>query len=231
MGRERMDRDEISGSGPSRWSGGTGSAQDERGPGAVGRNELSLALAEVIGRKGYAEASIGEALERSECARAEFERHFADKEECFGAAQEILLERALDEVGGGFERPGPWLARVCEGLVRTVELCVSQPNLARAMLVCPAAAGAAAQGRALEALEHFAELIEPVPELPEHLPPRATMMAVSGVAGLIGDQLAHGEAAGLAEQLPELTFALLVPLLGPAEASQQMGRVALAARG
>jgi AcrR family transcriptional regulator len=197
-----------------------------------GREGLALALAAVVGRRGYAAASVSEALERADRPRAEFDRHFADKEECFGAAQEILLELALDKVGASFEAPRPWLSRVREGLVRTVELCASHPDLARAMLVCPPSAGAAAQRRALEMLGRFAELIEPLPEpQAERLPPRATTMAVSGVAGLIGEQLARGEESGLLEMLPELGFALLFGLLGPEAAREQMPRLALGARG
>jgi AcrR family transcriptional regulator len=222
-----MDRVQRSGGGPPRWVGGAESAQGEGEPGALERKELALALAEVAGRRGYATASIEEALERSECTRAEFDRHFADKEECFGAAQEILLELALDEVGGCFEGPRPWPARVCEGLVRAVELCVLHPDLAGAMLVEPRGAGAAAQGRLAEALEDFAELIEPEAELARRLPPRAPLMAVSGVVGLIGEELARGEGAGLADRLPELGFALLVPLLGPLAAREQIERLAV----
>lgn len=222
MDRERMDRVQRSGRGP-RWVGGAVSA---RGEGALERKKLALALAEVAGRRGYAAARIEEALERSECTRAEFDRHFAGKEECFGAAQDLLLELALDEVGAGFEGPGPWPARVCGGLVRAVELCVSRPELAGAMLVCPRSAGAAAQVRLAEALEDFAELIEPEAELAQRLPPRAPLMAVSGVVGLIGEELARGEGAGLTDRLPELGFVLLVPLLGPVAAREQIDPLA-----
>jgi hypothetical protein len=96
------------------------------------------------------------------------------------------------------------------------------------MLVEPRGAGAAAQGRLAEALEDLAELIEPEAELAQRLPPRAPLMAVSGVVGLIGEELARGEGAGLADRLPELGFALLVPLLGPLAAREQIDRLVVA---
>jgi hypothetical protein len=79
----------------------------------------------------------------------------------------------------------------------------------------------------LDSLARFAELIEPEAELAQRLPARAPLMAVSGVAGLIGEELARGEGAGLADRLPELGFALLVPLLGPLAAREQIERLAV----
>jgi AcrR family transcriptional regulator len=194
-----------------------------------GRDELALTMARLAGRQGYGATTVAEVLAASGAERTDFERHFADKLECFLGGHEILVGRALDEVGASFEAERPWLERVCAGLGRAVELCIAYPDLARAVLVEPAAGGAEGRRRGLIAVERFAELIGPESPLSEELPPRAALMAVSGVAGLIGDQLQRGEAAGLAGlagQHDELRFALLVPLLGPVEASEQAARFA-----
>jgi di/tricarboxylate transporter len=55
-------------------------------------------------------------------------------------------------------------------------------------------------------------------------------MATTGVAALIGDQLQR-DVAGLSELAPELTFALLMPVLGPVAAREQMVPVAESAEG
>jgi AcrR family transcriptional regulator len=190
------------------------------------RERLLAAMARVVGRRGYRAASVAEVIAEAESCRATFDRHFADKQECFRAAHERLVERTLDAVSESLDPGRPWPERVCAGLQRLVELCGNRPELARAALVEAAAAGAEGRRSALAAVERFAELIAPDAELAEQLPPRAALMAASGVAGLMGDQLQGGGGSGLAEQLPELTFALLVPLLGPVEASERMALVA-----
>jgi AcrR family transcriptional regulator len=187
------------------------------------RQRLLAAMARVVGRRGYRAASVAEVIAEAESCRATFDRHFADKEECFCAAHARLVECTLEAVSESLDPQRPWLQRVSAGLERLIELCENNPELARAALVETDAAGAEGQRCALAATERFAELFAPDAELAEQLPPRAALMAASGVAGLIGDQLRHGE--GPAGLLPELTFALLVPLTGPAAASEQMALV------
>jgi AcrR family transcriptional regulator len=179
-------------------------------------------MAWVAGRQGYRAASVAEVIAAAESCRAGFERHFPGKEECFAAAHEMLAGRALEAVRESMEAKGEWLARVIAGLARALELCGEHPELARALVVCPPAAGAEGQRCALLTSERFAELIAPEPELADELPPRAALMAASGVIGLIGEELERGEAGGLAGLAGELGFALLVPLLGPVAAGEEL---------
>ncbi len=188
-------------------------------------------MARQVGRQGYAATSIAAVVVEAGSSQAGFDRHFADKEEGFVAAHEMLAARAMGAVRERMEAEGEWLERVIEGLRRMVELCSEQPELARALLVEPAAAGAEAQRRALKTLELFAELIAPDGELAELLPPRAALMAASGVVGLIGEELRRGEEAELAALAPDLSFALLVPLLGPVAAGQELERILVGATG
>jgi hypothetical protein len=104
-------------------------------------------------------------------------------------------------------------------------MCVAEPELARAATVEIAMAGVEGCRAHLDSLARFAELIEPEAELAGQLPPRARLMAVGGVAGLIADQLQRGSATRLDDQLPYLRFAVLVPFLGPAAATERMARV------
>jgi AcrR family transcriptional regulator len=190
------------------------------------REELMWAMALVAGRRGYAGTSVAEVIEEAGSARAGFGRHFADKQECFAAAQEMLAGRALEAVRESMEAEAGWLARVLAGLRRAVELCGEHPKAGRALLVCPVEAGAEGQRRRLAMSERFAELIEPEAELAEELPPRAALMAVCGVIGLLAEELGRGAAADLVGLAPELGFALLVPLLGPVVAGEELERAA-----
>jgi AcrR family transcriptional regulator len=189
------------------------------------RERLLIAMAEVVGERGYRETRIAEVIATAQSCRASFDRHFADKEECFCAAHERLLERALEVVGDSIDPERPWADRAGEALGVVIALCQQKPRLARAMVVAPKAAGAAGRRCEQEALRRFAELISADPQLVGALPPSATLMAVSGVAALIGDQLQR-DAARLAELEAELSFALLMPLLGPDAASERMAPIA-----
>ena len=236
MSQEQAERaSEASGQGPVSRSAGAAAGRAATGDGTeqagaivtVGegeREELAWAMAMVAGRGGYPAASVEAVIAEAASCPAVFERHFADKLECYLAAHELLLGRALDAVGERFEADLPWAERVLGGLGRAIELCIANPEPARALLVCPMAAGAEGQRRALQSVERFAELIAPERELAEELPPRAALMAASGVIGLIGEELERGEAADLAALAPELGFALLVPLLGPVAAGEELGR-------
>jgi hypothetical protein len=139
----------------------------------------------------------------------------------------MLGAAALAEFGVAMEAEGEWAKRLIAGLARALELCGEAPGPARALLVCPAEVGAVGARCRAELIEGFAGLVAPEARLARRLPPRAATMAVSGVIGLLGEEVARGEAAELAE----LGFALLVPLMGPIEASEKVARLRVGALG
>ena len=61
----------------------------------------------------------------------------------------------------------------------------------------------------------------PQPEVP-----RATVLAVGAVFARIYDEVARNRTEELPEMLPELTYEVLVPFLGEAEAREQQRRAA-----
>ncbi len=195
------------------------------------RESLARAMARVAGRRGYRVTSIAEVIAEAESCEASFERHFGGKEECFAAAQEALGGVARAEIEIAMEAEAEWSERLLAGLARAVELSDEAPGLARALLVCPAEAGAAGI-RCMQALiERLAELVAPEAEPAEQLPPRAALMAISGVVGLIGEELTRGDTADLEALAPELGFGLLMPMLGPVEAGERIAGLTAGARG
>jgi hypothetical protein len=151
----------------------TGSVAAERE-----REALLGAMARVVGARGYRAASVTEVIAEAESCRAS-----CDKQECFLVAHERPVERTLEAASESLYPGQPWPERAICGLQTVLELCGEKPELARAALVEVAAAGAEGRRSALVAIERFAELIAPEPELALQLPPRATLMAMSGVAG------------------------------------------------
>ncbi len=192
------------------------------------REDLLEAMVWVVGAKGYGATSVSDVLEEAGASYSTFYTHFEGKHECFLAAYEALVGRARVAVTRNSRADRPWLERVIGGLETVVRLCTANPELARTALVEVAAAGADARRLHWEAIVSFAEGMQRGRDLPgqAELPANVALMSVGGVAGLIADELLAGGAAELPKRLPDLTFALLVPYLGPHSAAEEMWRTA-----
>jgi AcrR family transcriptional regulator len=182
-------------------------------------------MVRVVGRKGYQAASVGDVVTEASASRATFYKYFDDKHDCFLAAYELAVERVLSAALAGCDRTRPWPEPARGGLAAIVDLFADEPALARTAVVEVAAAGDEARRRHSAALGRLARLLDEGrrPRRPR-LPPNTALMAVSGVAALIFDELRAGRAAELPRLLPELEFALLVPFIGPHAAGSEARR-------
>jgi AcrR family transcriptional regulator len=181
------------------------------------RQRILEATIVAVGRKGYRATTVGDAIAEAGASRATFYKHFADKHDCFLAAYELVAERVLTAVEAECDAERPWLERVRAGLGSLVELLAADPGLARVAVVEAVVAGAEARRRQLTAIERLAQQIGATRD---RLPPNTGLMAASAVAGLLFDEIQAGRAAELPRRLPDLLFALLVPYVGPREASR-----------
>jgi AcrR family transcriptional regulator len=193
------------------------------------RRQLILdAMVRVVGRKGYKLTSVADVIEEAGTTRTTFYKHFEDKQECFLAAYDQVVERVLGEVVANCNGSQSWLERVRKGLETLVELFSVDPELARTAIVEVAAAGADARQRHWNAVNRFTEFLEDGKDLAggRELPDNIALMAAGAVSGLIFDELLTGRAERLPELLPDLLFAMLVPYIGPSAAAEEMRRAA-----
>jgi AcrR family transcriptional regulator len=193
------------------------------------RRQLILdAMIRVVGRKGYKLTSVADVIEEAGTTRTTFYKHFDDKQECFLAAYDQLVERVLGEVVANCNGSQSWLERVRKGLETIVELFAVDPELAQTAIVEVAAAGADARQRHWNAINRFTEFLEDGKDLAggRELPDNIALMAAGAVSGLIFDELLTGRAERLPELLPDLLFAMLVPYIGPSAAAEEMRRAA-----
>jgi AcrR family transcriptional regulator len=193
------------------------------------RRQLILeAMIRVVGAKGYKATSVADVIEEAGTSRTTFYKHFEDKQECFLAAYDMLVERIFAEVVAGCDGEQPWLERMRSGLAKIVEMFALDPKLARTAIVEVAAAGSEARRRHWNAVNRFTEFLEGGRELVDgrELPENIALMAAGAVSGLIFDELLLGRADRLPELLPDLLFALLVPYVGPSAAAEEMRRAA-----
>lgn len=184
------------------------------------RQPILEAMIRVVGRQGYQATSVADVIAEAHASRSTFYKHFTDKRDGFLAAYELAIERIFAAASGGAGGTGPWPAAAKGGLAAIVALFARDPWLARTAVVEFAAAGEGARQRHRAALGHLARLLEEErPSSRPCLPPSTALMAVSGVAGLIADEIRAGRARELPDFLPELEFAMLVPFIGPRAAA------------
>lgn len=190
------------------------------------RQLILEAMIKVVGRQGYKDTSVADVILEANTSRTTFYKYFDDKHACFLAAYPIVVERVLGALTAECDPEVAWVDRVRDGLGRVVDLFARDPELARTAIVEVAGAGAEARAMHYEMLERASEHLVEGEKLASgrELPPNLALMAAGSVSGLIFEELVAGRAKRLPQRLPELLFALLVPYLGPTEATSEMRR-------
>jgi AcrR family transcriptional regulator len=170
------------------------------------RERLFAALVATVDEKGYEATTVADLVELSGVSRSAFYRHFEDKQACFLAAVEALvdptLQRLADEAGAAAE---PQRAQRAFELL--IELIVRQPAAAKMCIVEVYAAGpegAALVDRMMDSATELAQrLLEQAPER-RGLPPELVRSVVGGVQKVIHKRLYRGQVEELPELAPQL---------------------------
>jgi AcrR family transcriptional regulator len=161
-------------------------------------------MIEVGARHGYEAASVGRVIERGGIARSTFYEHFADRDECFLAALELLAGRIAAQVEEAAEH---WNAaeaalRAAEAMV---EFCAIDPDGGAILFIESLAAGKPALDlREVMKLRLVAVIERRWAGSPgaggTDLPP---VQLIGGVSRLLAMRLRHGEGAlaGLGQEL------------------------------
>lgn len=187
------------------------------------RMRLLRAAVEVAGSEGYAAMTVSAVIARASVSRKTFYELFADREDCFLAAYELLAERALRGAQAAFAIDAPWSARLRAALGWTLDALAEHPHEARVAFVEVLGAGPRALAHRERTLAQLARLIAEGREvaLPAVAVPASTPIAVIGALGeLIGAQIRRGAVAELPALLPDLLYCALAPFLGPVAAAE-----------
>ena len=191
------------------------------------RERILWAFVRVASERGYEETTVDEVAGLAGLGRAEFERHFADKEACFLAAYETMSDLLIARVAAAFERTEgrPWADRVSAALGDLVALLAAEAELARMPIVEVTAITGDARVRHREALDRFVPFLEGgrahSPQEVE-LPEETARLAIGGASSLIFDEFRAGRGSELTKLLPDLVFAVTMPYLGVEAAEAEM---------
>jgi AcrR family transcriptional regulator len=178
---------------------------------------MLLAVAEAVAEQGYATTTVADIIARARLSRRTFYEHFADKEECFLAAYDTVVEQLLAGVGHAYETADTWTEKVHDGLEMFIGYLASEPAFARMCIVEVVAAGTEARARRDAAMRVFVDFLEPGrAEAPKDLvvPELAGEIVVGGIYEIIYNRLLRNAADELVEMLPELLYCALVPYIG-----------------
>ena len=189
------------------------------------RERLFAAMVATVDKKGYEGTTVADLVKLSGVSRSAFYRHFDDKQACFLAAVEEMVEPTLRKLGGDESAPaGVERARgAFESLIETI---VSQPAASKLCIVEVYAAGpegAALVDRSMDAATALAaQLLEQVPER-EGLPLELVRALVGGIQKVIHKRLYRGQEEELLDLVPQLwdwLFSYPVPP-GPLRATRR----------
>ncbi|MEJ3748231.1 TetR/AcrR family transcriptional regulator [Actinomycetes bacterium KLBMP 9797] len=192
------------------------------------RDRLIDAMARTVAEKGYANTSLGDVCAAAGVSTRAYYQHFVDKETCFLAAFELgveLLQKSVATAYGG--QPGRWPERMRRGLATLLHILAAEPAFAALAVVEVMAAGPKALACRRALLASYVEFFAAAPRRagqPE-VPRVAIEAIIAGIYGVIFDHVSTGRATELPDRLPELTYVVLVPFIGPRAAATAAGLV------
>jgi AcrR family transcriptional regulator len=195
------------------------------------RERLLEAMVRNAAAKGYEKTTIGDVVETAGLPRETFDALFAGKQECFLEAYDAVIDVVFAHVAAAYESGGgePWPDRVVRALRALVDLLAAESDIARMAIVEMPGVGEDARLRYRAALGRFVPFLDEGRDFAgrvEELPSDTASFAIGGLTSMIFDEVRAGRAGELRRMVPDLTFAVLMPYLGPEEAEAEMRRVA-----
>jgi AcrR family transcriptional regulator len=181
------------------------------------RERLIAGVAKVVVEQGLAKASITSISAAAGVSRRTFYDNFETKEECFGAAIDVVARHLRAEVIEAVGTQTEWSDQVREGIRTVLRFFATSPDLARIAIVETLAAGPEFATRYRLNIEDFIPLLA---EGRNHrdgqapLPEDTEASLLGGMFMLIARYVAKDEIARLEELQPDLVEYILTPYLG-----------------
>lgn len=189
------------------------------------RQRILEAMLVAVGRQGYEQTSVQDAIEAAGLYRQAFYDNFSDKEDCYLQALDagaLWVESAMREAAAS---EGPtWRGRMRGSLRGLLEFLDAQPQIGSALLVEVHAAGPRAVERRTEAMVRAAKLIDLAREESDGGAPAISAEAVvAGILAVLHTRLTGGQEKGFQLLLPELMYLAVLPYFGVDAAADELG--------
>jgi AcrR family transcriptional regulator len=187
------------------------------------RERLIAGLAAAVAEKGYAAATLSDIVRHAKVSRRVFYANFESKEQCFLAAFEVVVDHLRALIADAVEPIPDWPHRAIAATRAALAFLAAEPDLARLCLAESRGAGPAVTARLNKAVGEIVPLLrQGRGERPEgeRLPDSTEDSTIGSLVSLAHRKVAAGEAAQLEDLLPDCAELVLLPYLGPAEATR-----------
>jgi AcrR family transcriptional regulator len=185
------------------------------------RARMLDATSRAVSELGYPGLTVAAILERAGVSRKTFYEHFSDKEECFLAAYDVVVEGLVRGVSDAYNSQVLWRDKVRAGLAEFLRFLAAEPDFARMCIVEVLAAGPSALERRDGAMRVFTVFFEAGrQEAPPgaRLPELVSESVVGAIYEILYTRIRASRTEELPDLLPDLMYIALVPYLGPEEA-------------
>ncbi len=194
------------------------------------RERLIAGLAAAVAEHGYRAVTITHITKQARVSRRVFYANFEDKEQCFLAAFEVVVDHIRELAAEAVAPLRSWPERAVAAARAVLAFLASDPDLARLCLVESQSAGSAVSARFHEAVHEAVPLLRLGREERERgrdLPDTTEESTIGALAMLASRKVAAGEAEQLGDLLPDFAEFILSPYLGAEEATR-LAREAIA---
>lgn len=190
------------------------------------RSRILGGMATAVAERGYEATSIADVIARAGVSRKTFYQQFAGKDECFAAACGQEIERLVEVTLSAFEGEGPpWTRRLRGALTALCAALAANPAAARLCFVEALDAGAATAARRREALRGLLPVFEAAPTdalADDAFAESLRMGRIGDLAEMLQHEIAAGAGATLPRLVPQLTYLMALPFLGPERAAREL---------
>ncbi len=180
------------------------------------RERIVAAMIDTVSERGYNATTVAHITKAASVSRRTFYEHFADKEECFLAAYDVVAEHIRASMIASAQVFDEWPQQVRAALATLLRFLAGEPELARLGMVEPIAAGGEVAARHREAMARFVSILSasrPKGEGTRSIPATTEEALIGGMAALISREINAGRTAELESLLPDLVDLVLAPSL------------------
>jgi AcrR family transcriptional regulator len=235
-GRPRDRRDHGAAPGTVREGARNGVAE-------IQRARMIAAMVDVARERGVAQTTVAHIVTRSGVSRRTFYELFDDRDDCFLAAFEEAVGRALLRVVPPFQSASRWRERVRASLTEFLEFLEDEPGLGAFCVVDALGAGPAALERRARIVRALVDAVDEG-RLEARVGLRPTRLTAEGVVGAVlgvlharltdtpsevvngAPRIAGGDRPAIIELLGPLMAMIVLPYQGHAAAAREAARLA-----
>jgi AcrR family transcriptional regulator len=191
------------------------------------RERIATTIIELVADHGFAALDVGVLCERAAVGRAQFERCFADLEDCFLVVHDEALEQLCSRVRAAAAGRNAWHDRVWAAGTATMRFLQEDSARARFLVVAVNGAGSEAQDRRDRIVQLIADTLdggrgEATGEGRRPMSRCTAEIAAGAVYNTILVKVESGSVERGEEFLPELIYLATMPYLGAQAAEAEL---------